>query len=234
MSTFIMHQEDLKDAFNRMKSMVSKDDASSVSIFKGIHFIATPKGLLMEATDNYRLCTIAYNLETPPKDYCDFVVEPFTLPKVPNNGLPHPTEVTVNDDTVDFKFPATGDMKTVKQLKGAFPNVATALPDSLPNMQIKLNADYLIDAVKAVKAPHEKKKPITLNIFGDNPPATCVVSCGTHCCMVLPVRSKTPNGQEYDNPLDIIHVSKNIDSESHKAKKNKEDLSNEKYENNSY
>lgn len=217
--TFVMYQENLRDVFNRTKNIIGKKGTVR-PCFEGIHFIASPNGLLAEATEGHKLCTMAYNLETAPKKYCDFSVEPFAVPKAPNDKPLHPAEVTINEDTVDFKFPATGDMKAIKRLSGDFLDVAAALPVNDPDLQINLNADYLMDAIKATKPERWERKPVTLNIFGKNPLAICTLSCGTRCCMVLPVRPKnSSNGQMYDNPLDIINVSRRIDTENRKAKK---------------
>ena len=215
MPTFTMYQEDLRDVFNRMKNIVVKNDEGK-PVFKGVHLIAAPDGLPAEAVDGYKLCTIANNLKTAPKTYCDFVIEPFTVPKAENTVFVGTAEVTVNEKTVDFNFPSSGATKTVRQFEGNFLDVAQALPEGNPDLQINLNPDYLLGAVKATKAYRKEKKPITLNIFGKDPLAVCAISCDARCCMVLPVRPKKPGDQGYFDPLRIIRISKDVDTAARK------------------
>jgi DNA polymerase-3 subunit beta len=152
---------DLKEALRQVVSAASNDD--SRPILTGVLMSAVGDGLRLVATDSYRLAV----RDLPGTSFLDEGQSVL----VPSNALRELGRLLGNAETVtlrlgerDAAFEVAGAQLLTRLIEGEFPNVASLIPPTPPNL-LRVSRDGLLDAVRRVKVvARDPSTPVRLDM----------------------------------------------------------------------
>lgn len=181
------------EALKCLALITTKPDQTSRPSDRAIAFKVTPKNktVLLSACNGYQTFSTELSLDSPPSETLEFAVDIFKAPPAPRRFDP-PVQVTISDKCAAFKFGTDStepETKILRLHEGPPFSISKALEDdmSLAAIEIGINPDYLISALKALKV---KGEPIILRItLGTNPVISPVILSGSKgLSAVCPVR----------------------------------------------
>ena len=187
-NTFTLDWDLLADTMKRLKPITSASDTRA--LFQGIHFqVHTDGRILATALDGYRQASVLAQCFEAPKQYLDFTILPFDVPKKPKCSTPLLVNITVSAKKVLLQFTAFGNTETreSKKLDGEFPDLTRILPNDETEKYLFVNPRHLIDGIKAIMGQRSSHEPIKLQYYGPYQPLILLSAHGQES-MVLPVR----------------------------------------------
>lgn len=197
----------LADTMKRLKPITSTSDIRP--LFQGIHFqVHTDGRILATALDGYRQASVLAKCFEAPKQYLDFTILPFDVPKRPKCSIPLLVNITVSAKKALFQFTAFGTTETreSKKLDGEFLDLTRILPNDETEKYLYVNPRYLIDGIKAIMGQRSSHEPIKLQYYGPYQPLVLLSKHGQEA-MVLPVNASAKDADALAPVLDNVRTA---------------------------